>query len=353
MELDMSKFMNLPVIDCHAHVRLRKELTLSVLKEEGETLLKVIRLGRLSQMYISSGNIGLYLKAKYPNLFYAGGSIPHPKEATKIDWDRYISDLIEAGFDGIGELVFKPVPRREHIPVDGEFYDGFWSVCESLGYTVLCHIADPWKFWDERLIPEWAKEMGWGYYRGDYPSRHELYREMENVLDRYPKLKVVLCHFYFISDDLDRAESLLEQYKGMHLDLALGIEPLHDISQRRDEWREFFIKYQDRILFGTDIGMSENLQEHLARIWIVRSFLESDEEFYIPSTADRSLIRYKGEPFMGLNLPKQALKKIYADNFRRLWGETPRKVNLEIAILRSEAENETILAKALRELMSN
>ena len=91
---------------------------------------------------------------------------------------------------------------------------------------------------------------------------------------------------------------------------------IYNISRRRDEWREFSIKYQDRIFFGTDIATWQ-IQEAVARIWLVRKFLESDEEFFTPNTADELLTRYE-EPFVGLNLPEEVLRKIYAENFMRL-----------------------------------
>ena len=351
--MEFSEFADLPVIDCHAHFK-RGVKSLEELVSEGETLIEVIRRGRLRQIYITGEYAGLYLKVKYPGLFYAGGRVPAPyvdgigRNPVK-DWDRYIDELIEVGFDGIGELVSKPAERSRRIPLNSQYYEGFWDKCESAGYAVLCHVADPEEFWDERLIPEWAREKGWGYYHGDFPSKEELYAEMHQILDEHPRLKIVLCHFYFISADLEKAEGFLNQYKNANLDLALGVELMYNISRRRDDWRSFFIKHQDRILFGTDIGVSQTLQEHLDRVWLLRNFLESDEEFYTPETADPLLTRYR-EPYVGLNLPRHVLWKIYAGNFMRLWGEKPRDVDLEMAIAKCEERGERFIAEALRGL---
>lgn len=73
-----------------------------------------------------------------------------------------------------------------------------------LGFPVICHVADPEEFWDERLAPEWAKQQRWVYYLDNYPKKGELYKEMENVLNAHPNLKVILCHFYFISANLEK-----------------------------------------------------------------------------------------------------------------------------------------------------
>jgi len=352
----MSGFSDLPVIDCHVHFGTfspeRIKISKEDLKKQTEFILKVTKEGRLSGIYITDADRGLYLKAKHPGLFYAGGFVPWSgmtDALPNVDWPGYIDALVEAGFDGIGEMGSKPSPKDKHTPLDGEYYRGFWEHCESISFPVLCHVADPEEFWDERLAPEWAKKQGWVYYKGDYPSKEELYMEMENVLERHPKLKVALCHFYFISSDLERADNFLDCYKNANFDITLGIELMYNISRRRDDWRDFFVKHQNRIFFGTDIATWQTLQESVTRIWMIRKFLESDEEFYTPPTADLLLTRYR-EPFIGLKLPIDTLRKIYAENFRRLWGNKPRIVDLEAAIKRCEENSEDAVVEALRNL---
>jgi len=231
------------------------------------------------------------------------------------------------GYDGVGEMGSKPVQRNKHKPLDGNYYRGFWEACESLAFPVLCHVADPEEFWDKNLAPDWAKKRGWIYYQGDYPTKEELYGEVDNVLNARPNLKIVLAHFYFMSADLERAIDFLDRHKNANFDLSLGVELMYNISRRKDDWRDFFIRHQDRILFGTDIGTWHTFDNAIGRIWLVRNFLESDEEFFTPPTANNLLTRYT-KPFMGLKLPESALKKIYSQNFQRLWGKKARKVPL-------------------------
>ena len=94
---------------------------------------------------------------------------------------------------------------------------------------------------------------------------------------------------------------------------------MYNINQNHEEYRQFFKRHDTRILFGTDIGMSKTQPQHLARIWLIRNFLETDEQFHTVPEADELLTRYK-EPYIGLNLPRSSLEKIYSANFRRLWG---------------------------------
>jgi len=343
----------MPVIDCHVHFGAgQAKLAREELEKVGESMMDVIKKGRLSQMYVTARDAGLYLKSKYGGLFYAGGFVPWSQETDTlpdVDWPSYVSSLVKVGFDGIGEMGSKTVPRDRHTPLDGDYYRGFWESCESFDFPVLCHVADPEEFWDEDLAPDWAKQRGWIYYKGDYPTKEELYREMENVLDEYPGLKVVLCHFFFMSADLERASDLLESHRNTNFDLALGIELMYNISRRRDDWRDFFMKYQDRIFFGTDIATRQTLQQAIDRIWLIRNFLECDEEFFTPSTADKLLTRYQ-EPFIGLKLPEAALSRIYSGNFQRLWGEEPKRIDTNAAVNICEQRDEEVIAEALRDL---
>ena len=352
MDVEFSQFADLPVVDAHAHFGEfgagKVQMTADRIEKLGRFIVDVMRKGKLSQIYVTGRYAGLYLKAKYPEMFYAGGFVPWSGDTRSLkvnDWNEYVSSLIQMGFDGIGEMGNKPVIRSKHEPLDGSYYKGFWEACESLGVPVLCHVADPEEFWDPDLAPEWAKSRGWVYYLDDYPTKEDLYREMENDLDAHPNLKVVLCHFYFLSADLERAEKFLNRYSNANLDLTLGIELMYNISRRRDDWRDFFIKFQDRIFFGTDIATWQTTQEALDRIWLIRNFLESDEEFFTPQTADMLLTRYK-EPFIGLKLPEGALRKIYCDNFKRLWGDKPRPLDMNLIMdaLQKKGEKEIIAA---------
>lgn len=253
------------------------------------------------------------------------------------------------GYDGIGEMGAKPVTRGKHTPLDSSFYEGFWAACEDVGFPIVCHVGDPEEFWSEEKIPAWAKTRGWGYYRGDYTVLEELYAEVENILSRHPRVKVVFPHFLFLSPNMERLGDLLRRHSCIYVDLAPGIELVHSINRRRDTWCHFFTRHADRILLGTDIGMSKTVEEHLARIWMLRSFLETSEKFYTPNAADELLTRYE-EPFIGLDLPTTALEKIYSGNFHRLWGVKPKDVDVGTATSAAKKQGYTGVAKTLKKM---
>jgi hypothetical protein len=102
---------------------------------------------------------------------------------------------------------------------------------------------------------------------------------------------------------------------------AAALEMLHNFTKRPEEARDFFLKYQDRIIFGTDFAPG-GLP---SRIWVVRNFLETDEEFHVP-TDERLFWPDHRTMIRGLALPREVLDKIYAGNFRRVAGPEPRKL---------------------------
>ena len=328
MVLDFSGFKDIPVIDCHVHLWvLRKTDEIRHHGPQLDALVEVIESSRLEGMYVFNGpdHPPMKLKAERPDLFYAGGPAPWTGETSSYkvdDWGEYIAGLRSKGYDGIGEMGSKTVLREVHTPLDSDYYKGFWKACEDQDFPVLCHIGDVEDFWYEEKTPVWAKVRNWGYYDGDYPMLDELYDEIENVLAGRPGLKIALCHFLFMSPELERVVEFLDTYPNANLDLSLGVELMYNISRRRDDYREFFKRYDDRIIFGTDIGMSKTFSEHQARVWMIRRFLETPDEFYTPDEADDLLTRYE-LPYIGLDLPDSSLWKIYSGNFKRLWGTKP------------------------------
>ena len=141
----------------------------------------------------------------------------------------------------------------------------------------------------------------------------------------------------------------LERLPNLYYDICARIPVMGSNLRRAAHSRSFLMEFQDRILFGTDIGMSTTLPQHVTRVSLIRRFLETGEEFHTPESADDLLTRYP-EPYNGLDLPRGTLEKIYAGNFWRLWGSKPRGVDLETAISTCEKEGNAVMGEALKGL---
>ena len=150
-------------------------------------------------------------------------------------------------------------------------------------------------------------------------SYEQMYRQVLNVLDRHPHLKASFAHFFFLSENPERLEELFEKYPEIMVDITPGAEMYADFREHHSFWRQFFIRYADRILLGTDTSVSGgDMGRFLGRYEAVRDFVTGEKEVEIIV-----------ETCPGLHLPDDACEKILHGNFERIAGETPKKVNIQ------------------------
>lgn len=334
-------------IDCHQHAWELETLANVATNAAQIDCAAVNLVSCIDQKQANANPPAFVAKALFPEQVYVFAGLDHsayfsegrletPSLAEQID------RLLALGADGIKMLENKPTARKMlDIPVDSPYFAEYFAHAEETGVPILWHVADPEEFWRPETTPVWARERGWGY-NDTFVAKEQLYAEVENVLTRHPNLRIIFAHFYFLSADPDRAARLFDRFPGVHLDLAPGIELLYNLSRNPDASRRFFERYQDRILFGTDISSNQPATEAALRAGIVTRWLETSEEYRVPDGADFLLGPPEDGVMRGLALPADTLAAIYHDNFTRLAGPRPKTLNLPLAI----AECERLAAEA-------
>jgi len=141
----------------------------------------------------------------------------------------------------------------------------------------------------------------------------------ERVLDRHPNLKVVCAHMmdiFYSDEQLEYLQYFMERYPNAYLDLAARLKDFYSMSP--EKIRQFFIKYADRILYGTDISdqpQNGRYQEVAEAYFRCFQILETDgvftSEFFNPDV--------KGKTIQGIALPVDVLEKIYYKNAMKLY----------------------------------
>jgi hypothetical protein len=259
----------------------------------------------------------LLLKKLLPNKVYAFGSLHYPDHGVDLDVNPavYAQFLLDVGFDGIKMLEGKPsVRRRTDMPLNHAYYDSFYHYLEEKNVPILFHVNDPANFWDRENIPPLAVERGDFYGDGKCPSKEAIYHEVDAIIDAHPKLKIIWAHFYFLSEDLERAAHFLDAHPGSYFDITPGPEMFFDFSKNLLDWRNFFEKYSNRIIFGTD---NYNPQWR-DRVDGMVEFLETDS----------STIPFFEKTIRGMSLSDSVLKNIYADNFMNFMNhQSPKEVD--------------------------
>lgn len=326
----------IPIIDCHTHlVDLATIAGMNAIADH-LGLARINLVCTIDPRQVNENPAAFVAKAEFPCRYTLFAGLDHTPYYLRGETDSaalaaQVDRLAALGADGIKMLEAKPTSRKFlDVPVDGTYFAPFFRRVEETGMPLIWHVADPEEFWDPEKTPAWAREQGWGYDE-TCVAKEQLYREVGNVLQRYPKLKVVFAHFYFLSADLDRAAALMDRYENVHFDLAPGIELLYNLSRDTEKPRRFFCKYADRILFGTDICSNQPPAEAALRAGIVTRWLETAEEYRVPAGADFLLGPASDGVMHGLSLPEDVLAKIYHANFERLAGKTPRPMDRELA----------------------
>ncbi len=344
--MEINQLKPIPVIDCHIHYPHPSMMnglmeTCNGLKLDRLNIVCTPEPRRLSLVPDA-----LHLKAQHPGRVYVFGGLDvsiYVREPQRVgaSFANYIKLLTEVGCDGIKMIEGKP-QMRKILPVpafNNPVFDPYWQAMEETQIPLLMHLNDPEEFWDRNQVPKWAVQRGWFYGDGTYVNNEQQYREMIAVLERHPSLKVIFAHFFFLSAQLERLSELLDKYPNMNIDLTPGVEMFFNFSKNLQKTRDFFMKYQDRILFGTDIGARALLvnpedgvqfDESRGRVLLVRNFLENAKTFTIPAK-DGFLFGDQDIVLEGLDLPDDVLVKIYHLNFERIVAQTPKQVEYRLA----------------------
>jgi predicted TIM-barrel fold metal-dependent hydrolase len=210
------------------------------------------------------------------------------------------------------------------LAIDDLRLDPLWRAAAELRLPVLIHIADPIAFFEpidehnERteelaLHPDWHFWPPMGSPDGPgFPRFDDLIGAFDRLLGRHPDVTFIGAHVGCASEDLGLVSGLLERHPNLSVDIAARIG---ELGRQPHTARRFFLRWSDRILFGTDSAVD------LATCRIYYRFLETfDDSFdYAPDpTPPQGRWRIHG-----LGLPDEVLRSVYADNARRILGLGP------------------------------
>jgi predicted TIM-barrel fold metal-dependent hydrolase len=193
------------------------------------------------------------------------------------------------------------------LQIDDPRLDPVWKVCGQMKRPVMIHTSDPAAFFTplDRYNERWHElndHPNWLFHGEKFPSRDELLEQRNRVIARHPETTFIGAHFGNNPEDLETVATWLEQYPNFHVDIDARIS---ELGRQPYSTRRFFIKYQDRVLFGTDTTPKADAYRLYYR------FLETDDEYF--DTAE-SHHRQGFWMIYGVFLPKDVLEKIYYRN---------------------------------------
>ena len=228
-----------------------------------------------------------------------------------------LDDSVRRGSRGLKQLKDLGLVDRDKsgklIAIDDPRLDPIWEEAGRLGIPVSIHTSDPEAFFhpvdntNERY-EELTGHPDWSFYEPQFPSKEELLAERDRMFAKHSHTNFVALHVANWPENLDYVSNLLDKLPNVMIEFGAREAELGRQPKRA---REFFIKYQDRIMFGTDNGMDEAMYRNHFR------WLETSDEYF----------DYWGAPgqgrwkISGMGLPDSVLEKIYHKNAERLFGK--------------------------------
>ena len=227
-------------------------------------------------------------------------------------------ELMEIGFDGIKLIEGKPIclkPLGNNL--NHPALDRLYSEMEKDGTHIVFHINDPYDCWDREKTTQEFIDKGWFYGDGTYLTFEETYKQALELLEKHPNIKATLAHFFFCADTPERLIQIFRAYPNVCVDITPGCEMYHSFERNHDYYKDFFERFSDRILVGTDGTFPWATKCHSWCINILYEFIATDHK---NMAFDDSILT-------GLNLNGEAKENILYKNYEKRVSESPKPIN--------------------------
>jgi predicted TIM-barrel fold metal-dependent hydrolase len=234
-------------------------------------------------------------------------------------WSERESARLRASFEaGAKGLKFHKVlglgvryKNNQFLAIDDPKLDAVWEVCAAYKRPVEIHTGDPGAFFTplDRFNERWFElneHPEWLFHGKDFPSRSELHSQRIRVIAKHPNTTFICAHMANDGEDLAEVGRWLDLYPNMYVDIDARIS---ELGRQPYTARRFFLKYQDRIMFGTDTAPNREAYQIYFR------FLETDDEYFDPAGGHH---RQGFWMIYGVFLPPDVLVKLYYKNAERL-----------------------------------
>src|SRR5579864_4333737 len=319
--IDRAKYY---VIDVHNHVNDAMRIDEHM---PPERVIEIMNNTNVKTVVILTGMWGYKLQRvidemvkPYPGRFMVFAQI----DWSKIDDPNFsqemvaqLDDAVARGARGLKQLKDLGLGVRDKsgklVAVDDPRLDPVWEECGRLGIPVSIHSTDPEAFFhpvdntNERY-EELIEHPDWSFYGPQFLSKESILAARDRMFARHPHTTFVALHMANWPENLDYVSHLLDALPNVMVEFGAREAELGRQPRRA---REFFLKYQDRIMFGTDNGMDEEMYRSHFR------WLETADEYF----------DYWGSPgqgrwkIYGMELPDIVLEKIYHKNAEHLFGQ--------------------------------
>jgi predicted TIM-barrel fold metal-dependent hydrolase len=258
-----------------------------------------------------------HFKEPHPDRFMIFGGVDWSRWAEEGDHfgeasARRLETQVRRGAQGL--KIWKPfgLRVRDHrgarVAVDDPRLDPIWETAASLDIPVMIHVADPIAFFDplDRFNEQYLtlqQVPDWHFFGPEFPPFIQLMDELVSLFTRHPRTTFVGAHVASYPENLAWVGSVLDAHPNVYIDFSARS---NELGRQPYSARDFFIQYQDRILFGSDSPPGSDYYRFYFR------FLETRDEYF----------SYGGGlglwQIYGIYLPDEVLEKVYFRNGERV-----------------------------------
>jgi len=288
----------------------------------------------------SPGNIEDFINNvsdKYPGRFYCFTTAAFCKPVSEPLY-KDVKDFVQQTIDvlndhvqkgALGLKILKELGLKYRdstgrlINVDDEALAPIWEEAGRLKIPVLIHQSDPYGFFqaptpENEHYENLKRYTSWQFYSPEFPSKEELLQRRDNLVKNHPDTVFLLPHTANYAENLPYVSDLMDSCPNAYIDFSARVD---ELGRQPYSARDFLIKYQDRVVFGTDMPASPEIYRFYFR------FLETRDEYFDPPGYDGIFSEPRWRVY-GLGLPDKVLKKIYSENILSIIPKLKKQVNL-------------------------
>jgi predicted TIM-barrel fold metal-dependent hydrolase len=334
-----------PAIDFHVHGReLRTaedyQKMIKVMDETGLGILCNMD-GGFGATFDTNLKVGAAFKDRviqFARLDFAGINEPGWPAKTAAELERtFLAGAAGLKINKVLGLDLKN-PDGSYIQADDKRFDPIWEMAAKHNRPVMIHISDSYG----RFLPIgpeneryeaglWRSNTEGNYYKTGHVTPDVIEKARENMHARHPRTRFVNAHVAMLYYDMDKVTAFLDKYPNADVEISAAVQ---DLGRAPRLIREFFIKYQDRILFGSDGNPGRGVEEFWVPHW---RFLETYDEHFDHPAQIRSPT---GAPLhgrwriYGIGLPDAVLRKVYYANALRYLPASRASIERQLAARR-------------------
>lgn len=314
-------------INTHVHIRMDDTTFLNLAASDNFRVLNVSVNSPSAPPIQRQKDISVRLIKSYPTRISYATTISVQNWNSET-WQQETLSFLKESFDmgAIGVKVWKNIgmdlrdKNGKFVMIDDPRFDPILDFIEKNNKTLIGHLGEPKNCWlpIEKMTVQGDKDYFKAhpqyhmYLHPEYPSYDDQLNAKDRMLQKHPNLRFVGAHLGSLEWSVDELAKRLDKFPNMAVDMAERISHLQYQAVR--DWQkvhDFFIKYQDRLIYGTDqrvdstqIPVVRNTEAHESwlRHW---KFFTTDEKMKVPKVE---------KEFKGLKLPREVVDKIYRKN---------------------------------------